>query len=280
MKKIGFVDYYISEWHANNYVNWIKDVNEKLGTDYVVAYAYAELDVSPVDGRTTDEWCKQYGVEKCNSIEEICEKSDNLIILAPSDPQTHLGYAEKVLKYKKNTYIDKTFAPDFATAKKIFELGKAGETKFFSSSALRYGAEMEELTGKTGTVTVFGDGRIFEEYVIHIVEMLVAVQGTGATKIRLRRSNDNIFMDVCYDDHRKGTLAFCKGLSFKVALFDGEKQYVKDIATDTFLRLIESMLKFFETGEYPFDPNQTLEVIKIREKLIEAQDKEDIWLDL
>ena len=40
------------------------------------------------------------------------------------------------------------------------------------------------------------------------------------------------------------------------------------------------MLKFFETGEYPFDPNQTLEVIKIREKLIEAQDKEDIWLDL
>ena len=37
MKKIGFVDYYISEWHANNYPTWIKEACEKLGTEYKVA---------------------------------------------------------------------------------------------------------------------------------------------------------------------------------------------------------------------------------------------------
>ncbi len=55
MKKIGFIDYYLSEWHANNYPNWIKTANEKLGTDFEVAYAWAELDKSPLDGVTTDE---------------------------------------------------------------------------------------------------------------------------------------------------------------------------------------------------------------------------------
>ena len=42
MKTIGFVDYYISEWHANNYPVWIKDICEKSGKDFEVKYAWAE----------------------------------------------------------------------------------------------------------------------------------------------------------------------------------------------------------------------------------------------
>ena len=34
MKTIGFVDYYISEWHANNYPAWIKQVCEELHLSY------------------------------------------------------------------------------------------------------------------------------------------------------------------------------------------------------------------------------------------------------
>ena len=33
MKHIGFVDYYISEWHANNYPAWFKEAAEKLGLE-------------------------------------------------------------------------------------------------------------------------------------------------------------------------------------------------------------------------------------------------------
>ena len=39
--KIGFVDYYISEWHANNYPDWIAQMSEKCGIDARVAYAWA-----------------------------------------------------------------------------------------------------------------------------------------------------------------------------------------------------------------------------------------------
>ena len=113
MKTIGFVDYYISEWHANNYPAWIKEAAEKLGVDYAVSYAWAEEYVSPVDKRNTDEWCRDFGVERCESIAELCEKSDFIIVLAPSNPEKHLAYASEVLKYGKRTYVDKTFAPDY-----------------------------------------------------------------------------------------------------------------------------------------------------------------------
>ena len=131
MKKIGFVDFYISEWHANNYPAWIKQANEELGYDFEVAYAWAEQDVSPVDNVTTKEWCEKFGVTACATIAELCEKSDNILILAPANPETHLKYAKLALPYGKTTYIDKTFAPDLATAKEIFSIAKKYNTKIF-----------------------------------------------------------------------------------------------------------------------------------------------------
>ena len=53
MKKIGFVDYFISEWHANNYPAWIERISAEMGVDYKVSYAWAELETSPLDGIST-----------------------------------------------------------------------------------------------------------------------------------------------------------------------------------------------------------------------------------
>ena len=118
-KKIGFVDLYLSEWHANNYPAWIEVAAKKLGLSYELAYAYGEQEISPFDGRSGADWCHTFGAEKCKSIDELCEKSDVIIVLAPSNPEVHLRYAEAVLKHKKPTYIDKTFAPDYKTAREI-----------------------------------------------------------------------------------------------------------------------------------------------------------------
>ena len=168
MKRIGFVDYYISEWHANNYPAWFKEAAEKLGMEYQVAYAWAEKDISPVDGVSTDEWCEKMGVERCLSLAKLCEKSDVIVILAPSNPEKHLEYAKAVLPYGKRTYIDKTFAPDLAIAKEIFELGKKYNTSFFSSSALRYSEELAEIKNAQNII-ITGSGSSLEEYVIHLI---------------------------------------------------------------------------------------------------------------
>lgn len=124
MKTIGFVDYYLGEWHADNYPAWIRQANAALGEDFTLAYAWAELDRSPVNGVTTEEWCAQNGVQRCRTLSELCEKAEYILVLAPSDPEKHLGYAREVLRYRKNTYIDKTFAPDYATAAEIFTIAQ------------------------------------------------------------------------------------------------------------------------------------------------------------
>ena len=41
MKKVGFIDYYLDEWHANNYPNWLKEYS---GGRYEVSFAYGEID--------------------------------------------------------------------------------------------------------------------------------------------------------------------------------------------------------------------------------------------
>lgn len=271
MKKIGFVDYYISEWHANNYPEWINEANKAMGEDFVIAYAWAEKDVSPVDGRTTDEWCKAFGVEKCATIEELCEKSDYILVLAPSDPDTHLRLAEKVLKYGKNTYIDKTFAPDYATAKKIFDLGEKYGTKFFSTSALRYADELKAHDGAKW-VSVYGGGGNMEEYIIHQAEMVVKIMGTGAKRVRVDDKFNTDRIRVEYGDGRFAEMFFAQGLGFSVTSGKESGECVHtDVVSPYFNNLIADILKFYVTGEQPFDGNQTLEVMKIREAVIKAK---------
>ena len=84
MKKIGFIDYFLDEWHANNYPKFIKDA---VGDEFVVAYAYGEID-SP-NGKTNREWADSFGVELLGTIDEVIEKSDVLIVLSPDHPERH-----------------------------------------------------------------------------------------------------------------------------------------------------------------------------------------------
>ena len=278
MKKIGFVDYYISEWHANSYPAWIKAATEKLGVEYEVAYVWAEKDVSDFDGRTTAEWCAAFGAQKCETIAELCEKSDYIMILAPSNPETHLGYAEEVLKFGKRTYIDKTFAPDFETAKRIFDLGKEYGTPFFSSSALRYSSALADLNSPK-FVTTFGGGSNFEEYIVHQAEMVIAALKSKPLAVRVDAQGKQYVSTVHLDDGKGATMVYSPDLGYAMSSEneDGMRAY-KVSGKGHFPALLEDILRFFETGEVSFDTNETLAVMKLREAAIKAVAKDGDWL--
>lgn len=283
MKKIGFVDYYISEWHADNYPAWIKSTCEEKGLDYEVAYAWAEEYVSPVSGMNTDEWCKNNGIQRCETLAELCEKSDVIVILAPSDPEKHLGYAKEVLKYGKRTYIDKTFAPDLKTAKEIFAIAEQYNTPFFSTSALRYATELDSYENCRQTMAT-GDGGNFAEYIIHLIEMTVKKLGTGAEKILAEKIGTQTHLQISYPDDRVASIIFAHYLSYTMYMTDGavkgKTPKHKVIASDFFMGLIADMLNFFETGNVSFDTAQTLEVMKLREGAILAEENAGKWIDL
>jgi predicted dehydrogenase len=280
MKTIGFIDFYLSEWHANNYPNWIKQACEGMDEEFVVKYAWAEQYVSPVDGRNTDEWCAEFGVEKCETIEEVCEKADYILVLAPSNPETHLRFAEKVLTYKKNTYIDKTFAPDYATAKKMFDIAESYGTKFFTSSALRYATELEGWENPNALLILGGGGNL-DEYVIHQIEMLVKTMQAPAKRVRVEPQGEQYVMRVEFVDGRFATMVFSRAFGYSLCFDKGglDTKFVH-VTSDTFKGLIKDMLHFYQTGEVSFDTAQTLEVMKIREAVLVGKTKPGEWVDL
>ena len=280
MKKIGFVDYYLGEWHANNYPQWFREASEKLGLDYVVAYAWAEKDVSPVNNVTTEQWCREQNVTQCETLEELCEKSDVIVVLAPSDPDKHLGYAETVLSYGKRTYIDKTFAPDYQTAQQIFALGEKTGTPFFSTSALRYAKELDTFTGADHLI-VAGGGRNFNEYMIHLVEMAVKVLNDPARRVKVEIMGKQRLCRVETQNGKEALLLFSTagGYSINGELPSGKYEQVA-VNSDFFPNLLTEILRFYETGEAPFDPQQTLEVMRVRTALLQAEKTPDVWVEL
>ena len=268
MKKIGFVDYFISEWHANNYPAWIDRIAAEMGVDYKVAYAWAELETSPVDGITTAEWCKKFGAEPCATIDELCEKSDVIVILSPSNPETHLRYAEAVLKHGKRTYIDKTFAPDSATAKEIFALGEKYGTPFFSTSALRYATELDAVDSPD-SLLVTGGGSNLPEYFIHLGEMVVNKMG-AIKSVKATANGSQWIIQAKTASGKDATMIWGASMPYGAYMTKSGKETWKSLKSPFFDGLIADMLNFFETGKTSFDCAETLEVMALRDAALAA----------
>lgn len=280
MKKIGFVDFYISEWHANNYPAWFKEANENLGLDYEVAYFWAEQDVSPVDNVTSAEWAEKMGIKQLDTLEELCEKSDVIVLLAPSTPEKHLEYAKVVLPYGKRTYIDKTFAPDLEEALKIFEIAEKYNTPFFTTSALRYAEELKEFTDVKNLV-ITGGGRLFEEYLIHNAEMAVALLKDRIVKVKTEKMGKQYFCRAVTENGNEIGIVFSQGLGYSITAENSKGELLhKDVTSSFFLNLIADMLGFFEDGKTPFDNKETIEVMRLRAGLIKAAEQDGKWLEV
>ncbi len=270
MKKLGFVDFCIDEWHAENYPAFIETANKKFGADYELGYVWAEDD-APAGKLTTDEWCAKHGAVHCASVKELCEKADHVLILSPSNPERHLGLAEKVFERGVSPYIDKTFAPDLETAEKIFALAEKHGVKFFSSSALRYADELSEYNGDARAVSITGGGSDIEEYIIHQIEMAVKCLGTGAESLVFGKTGNGDHITVSYPDGRRAELLFSPPLPFtaKVTGADG-KTAEHGINSEYFVNLLGDICDFFDTGRTSFDPRETIEVMRIRDAVIKG----------
>ena len=270
MKKIGFVDYYLDEWHANNYPAWIEEANKTLGTDYRVAYAWAEKE----SGIGTAAWCEKFGATPCATIEELCEKSDAIIILAPSDPDKHLQYARRVFPCGKRVYVDKTFAPNYEEANEIFEFAKKYSTPFFSTSALRYATELDEISDVRHLMITGGGGNL-EEYIIHQAEMAVKLTGIHSASVNVSAQGNQRIISVKGEgrDGKPVDIAFlyAPAMPFSVCAetTEGSSKY-RAIKSEFFAALLTDILRFFENGILPFDPEETLAVVALRDAILAA----------
>lgn len=279
MKKVGFIDYYLDEWHANNYPEFLKN---RSNGEYQVCFAYGQID-SPIGGMTNKEWSEKYGILLCDTAEEVIEKSDVLIVLSPDNPEMHEELCELPLESGKLVYIDKTFAPDRATAVRIFDYADKHNTKCYSSSALGFSSELDEID-ITDIDTIFSEGPgPFKIYVIHQLEMIVRLMNCRATKVMYTGNEAHPALVIEFEDGRLCHLIHREddAHSFQLTIADKNNDARKiTIESDYFGLFIDALIKFFDCGVVPVEHKRTIEVIGIREVAMKAMNTPFSWIEI
>jgi hypothetical protein len=282
MKKIGFIDFFLDEWHANNYPQWIGEDCAASGRDVDVAYAWA--DTSRPGELDTASWCKKYQVEPLASMEELVEKSDYIIVLSPDHPEHHEKLARIPLMSGKPVYVDKTFSPDLKSGIRMFELAGQFRTPMFSSSALRF---TKELAGYPDAkvnreslefVATLGPGT-YENYSVHQLEMIVVLLGPGATRVKSLSSEHGRLLAIEYPGGRRASMLQMPAAPFQLSLQlqNGEAVFISE-CSDIFTRMIHAMLDFFETGQPAAPKEETLAIMALIEAGRKALLSYDTWV--
>lgn len=277
MKKVGFIDYYLDEWHANNYPEMLK---EHSNGEYQAFYAYAKID-SPIGGMTSKQWAEKYNVELLDTIEEVVLKSDVLIVLSPDNPEMHEELTDLPLKSGKPVYVDKTFAPDKETAIRIFDNAKKHGTPCFSSSALRFATELDEID-KSNIYKIVSEGPdLFEKYVIHQVEPIVMLMQTRAKRIMGLGDLVHPSLIIEFEDGRLVQIRHGLETDFRFTVADEKNNEVHYSITSPYFKLfVKALIEFFETGKAPVAPEQTIDVIAICSAGKEALLNPFNWVEL
>lgn len=262
MKKIGVIDHYLDQYHFHNYPTWIKEAS---GGELEIAYAWAECEHE--GGKSNAECCAEQGIELLGSIEEVIEKSDCLIIMSPDHPERHEDLCRLPLQSGKLTYVDKTFAPDRATAERIINLAKESGTPFFSTSALRYSGGYAELSHDGIEYVASRGPGLFSNYAIHHIEPIICLMGVDIEKIMYIGTGETPSFVFRYRDGRTATMVQmgweCK-FGMAVNYKDGHAVVV-DAANDFYPQFIKELCGFFTDGKVRVQPEETLQVMTILE---------------
>lgn len=267
MKKVGFIDYYLNEGHANYYPARIKRIS---GGKYEVAYCYGKID-SP-KGKTNKEWSELNGIELLATEEEVIEKSDVIIVLSPDNAEMHEELCQKALASGKRVFVDKTFAPDKATAKRIFEIAEKSGTPCYSSSALRYAKEYRALE-KEGIKSIYSDGPGgLETYSIHQIEPIAYIMGTAVKNVTFNGDNEHPKFTMEFEGDRFAEINLKSPIGtfrMNIRYMDGTTKDV-EVDVDYWDYYTEEMIDFFETGEIKVSHEETLAIMGIREAVVKA----------
>ncbi len=279
IKKIGFIDYFLDEWHALNYPKFIK---EAVGREFEVAYAYGEID-SPNGGMTTDQWCEKFGVKKCDTIDEVVEKSDVVIVLSPDHPERHWDLCQIPLKSGKRVYVDKTFSLSKDIAQKLVDIAETHNTPFFSSSALRFSDELKGFP-KDGIcfVSSRGPGN-FDTYAIHQIEPIVMLMGSSATRLMAVGAGKYESLVIEFEGGRRAVMSHYgwTGVDFSMAVnyADGKTSMIGQMS-NYFPNFIKAMCDFFKTGEIKAKHDETVAIMGIIEAGNKAVKTPGVWVNI
>lgn len=229
------------------------------------------------------ETIRAKGVEIVDSIPKLLEKVD-VVMLESVDGRIHLEEASQVIKAGKPLWIDKPVAGSLVEAIMVFELAKKHKVPVFSSSALRFGAEVQGLCKKneelgsilgvdtwgpcsasTGTPDLFFYG-------IHGVEPLFTLMGTGCQTVSRAMTSQVDYVTGVWKDGRVGTYrGIRKGKAPLGAMVFGTNAVLPVSKAGNYNDLCPEIAKFFKTGTPPVSAEETIEIFTFMEAADESK---------
>ncbi len=264
MKTIAFIDHDIANWHANTFARLLAESSNGFRLAGVFANRKDNL----------QEWAGKHGVPCVDSIAELRGLADFLMVLAPSNPETHLELCREAFRLGKPTYVDKTFAPDLATAQAIFQLADVANIPIQSTSVLR-NTEVQEFClsapeNQPSFVSIWGGGTDFQEYIIHQVEMAVSLLGPDYESLRIERLAHITRIDLTFCGSRAASLHMAAPSEIPFSATVSSPQSTRSFVVDEgrlFVSGLNGILKFFSEGKPTIDRNETLAVMRILDEL-------------
>jgi predicted dehydrogenase len=265
---------------------------EFAGFRIVAAYPKGSSDIKSSYERIPGyiEEVKKYDVEITNSIEELIQKVD-FVLLETNDGKIHLEQALPVFKAGKRMFIDKPIAASLEHAIAIFDASTHYKVPVFSSSSLRYMPGIKDVAeGKIGKVTgadTFSPCSLEPShpdlfwYGIHGVEALIAVMGTGCKTVTRVSTVDTDVVAGIWNDGRIGTFRGTRsgqhgygGTAF------GEKGSMSLGTYAGYDPLLIKILEFFKTGIEPVNREETIEIFAFMQAADVSKKKGGIPVDI
>ena len=258
-----------------------QDPNHVPGARVVAAFKGGSPDVEASRTRIDKfaaELKDQWGVEFVDSIEALAAKVD-AVLLESVDGRPHLSQVRPVFKAKKRVFIDKPFTASYADAREIVKLSRESGVPFFSSSSLRFNAEVQALRNNAAHGGLLGASTFGPEnlephhpdlfwYGIHAVEMLYTLLGPGCEQVTRVKTDSGDTVVGKWKDGRIGTMrGLIQGRQDYGAVAFGAKAVLSTPMPmkSNYRGLLVEVVKFFQTGVPPIPPEETLEIIAFME---------------
>ncbi len=222
---------------------------------------------------------REWGVRVTESFDEAVADCD-AVMIEINDPALHVEYFARCAALGKPLFLDKPLADSVAAGRRILDAARAGGTRFFSASSLRFVQELDRACERCVSperATMFGPlgkapaGSSVVWYGVHAFEMLERAMGPGAKSVRALGDDGGAVAVVDYGGLRRGVVELTVGPYVYGGALRAQREgtaFVVDMG-GAYSALLGRIAAFFRGAPEPVPHAETLEI----SALLEATDR-------
>jgi predicted dehydrogenase len=273
--RVGIIGYDTS--HAPAFTRVLNDTAHPFhvpGARVVAGYPSYSEDVEASRSRVAGfrQEMAGLGVAEVGSIGALLGLVD-AVLLESVDGRRHLAEVEPVLRAAKPVFVDKPLAAGYGDALAIARLVRETQGRIFSSSSLRYDANLRAILDDPALGAIQGCDAFSPAtleptnpglfwYGIHAVEILYTYLGPGCVAVRCHGTEDADLVLAEWGDGRIGTVRGTRrGAHDYGATVFGERtlQATYSRQIPMYAQLLRQIVPFFQGRPAPVPLEETLE---------------------